>query len=441
MTTYSEPMKITSPTLHATVLFTMAVFAAILVMSFIFKVEVVARGEGRVVPVGRVQVVQPEFPGRIKAIHVRNGVAVQQGDILIELDPTEAVTDLGTISAEQDRLLIEMARIDAMVQALSLDAAQNDYSEMVNGQFRVPSTLSAHPSVQEQRELLFAQINNFRASLAQVDAREEANRRSEDVTEANIARVNAVIAIQTERLTTSEQLLQQGTTSRSAFLNVQQAFTELERERDVYLRELQQKIAERSALDSERRRLIADLRSSLLDRKAQIDARLATLAEEERASRRRVDATTLTAPASGIVDQLSVFTIGGVAEAGAELLRIVPTDVEIEIEGMFSNQDIGFIEIDQRANIRLDAYPSERFGFVHGDVADIAADSTEVTEGQWGYVVRIQPDAAFLQAGRDQFPLRPGMTATIDVTTDTRRIISYFFAPIVRTIQDAMGER
>jgi hypothetical protein len=47
-----------------------------------------------------------------------------------------------------------MARIDVMVQALTLDTAQSDYSEMVNGQFRVPAILSAHPSVQEQRELL-----------------------------------------------------------------------------------------------------------------------------------------------------------------------------------------------------------------------------------------------------------------------------------------------
>jgi hemolysin D len=74
-------------------------------------------------------------------------------------------------------------------------------------------------------------------------------------------------------------------------------------------------------------------------------------------------------------------------------------------------------------------------------VSDIAADSTETAEGQWGYVVRVTPDQAFIQAAEDQFPLRPGMTATIDVTTDTRRLISYFFAPIVRTIQDAMGER
>ena len=73
MTPYSEPIKITSPTLHATIFFTISVFCSMLAMSFLFKVEVVARGGGRVVPMGRVQVVQSEFAGRIVAIHVRNG--------------------------------------------------------------------------------------------------------------------------------------------------------------------------------------------------------------------------------------------------------------------------------------------------------------------------------------------------------------------------------
>ena len=86
MTTYPEPMKITSPTLHATILFTISVFVAILAMSFLFKFEVVARGEGRIVPISRVQVVQPEFAGRIVAIHVRNGMTVDEGNILVELD-------------------------------------------------------------------------------------------------------------------------------------------------------------------------------------------------------------------------------------------------------------------------------------------------------------------------------------------------------------------
>jgi hemolysin D len=253
--------------------------------------------------------------------------------------------------------------------------------------------------------------------------------------------VAAALATQAERLTNATKLLEQGATSRSALRDVQQAFTELERQRDVYLAELQQKAAERMALDTERQRLSAALRNTLAERRAQIEARLANLAEEARTAARRVAATKLTAPTSGVVDRLAVFTIGGISDAGAELLRIVPTDIAVEIEGTFSNQDVGFMAEGQTANIRLDAYPSERFGFLKGRVTDIAADSTEMGEGQWSYVVRITPDRGYLAAGRDQFPLQPGMTATIDVTTDERRIISYFFAPIMRTLQDAMGER
>ena len=318
MTVYSEPMNTSSPTLHATILFTISVFVAILAMSFLFKVEVVARGEGRVVPISRVQVVQPEFAGRILAIHVRNGMTVAEGDILVELDPTEATSQLGSIRAEQDRLLIELARLEAMVQTLALDPENDDLQAQSEVFFDVPGALIDHPFAVEQRDLLLAEITDYLASVAQIAAREEANRRSEAVTNANIARVNAALDIQAERLRTSEQLLQQGTTSRSAFLDVQQAFTDIERERDIYLRELEQKVAERATLDSERRRLTAELRRSALDRRAQIDGRLATLAEEQRASERRVSSARLGAPASGVVDQLAVFTVGGIAEAGAK---------------------------------------------------------------------------------------------------------------------------
>jgi hemolysin D len=441
MTDILQSERVASPTLHATILFSIAVFIAVLVMSFIFKVEVVARGQGRVIPISRVQVVQPEFPGRIAAIHVRNGMTVEKGDVLIEFDPTEATAELGKVQAEQERLKIEAARIVAMVTALGNGPDASGFLERGRQSFVLPEELLSHPFAIEQRLLLDAELEDFLASIAQIRTREEANRKSEAVSSADIDRLAAAMEIQAERLRIAEQLRQQGTTSRSAFLDVQQAFTELERQRDVYVAELDQKAAERAALDSERRRTVADLRNTLLERKTQIEARLATLSEEARTASRRVNAAKLIAPTSGIVDRLAVFTIGGVAEAGAELLRVVPSNIAVEIEGTFSNQDIGFMAEGQQANIRLDAYPSERFGFLKGSVTDIAADSAEVENKQWSYIVRIAPDQAYLTVGEDRFSLRPGMTATIDVTTDDRRIISYFFAPIVRTIEDAMGER
>ncbi|MGM0824049.1 MAG: HlyD family type I secretion periplasmic adaptor subunit [Pseudomonadota bacterium] len=438
---HPEPMRIRSPTLHGTIFFTVLVFAIILFMSFVLKIEVVAKGEGRVLPISRVQVVQPEFSGRITAIHIKNGDSVEKGDVLVEFDPTEALTELGTIQAEEDRLRIEMARIDAMVDALDLDPSTPDFIDQSLGGFNLPSDLAEHVFAEEQHKLLLAEVNDLLTSLEQVGAREETTRRSESVTNANIARVNAILEIQSERLQAIEQLVQRGAASQSDLLDVQEGVTRLESDRKIYQGELAQKAAERMTLQSERRRIKTDLRSTLLDRRAEIDTRLATLSEKERAATRRVEATTLEAPTSGVIDQQKVFTIGGIAESGAELLRIVPTDAEVEVEGTFSNQAIGFMKVGQQAKIRLSAYPSERFGFIEGVVSDIAADSSESKEGEWHYIVRIQPEENHLEMGGESLYLRPGMTAKVDAITDHRRIISYFFAPIVEAIQNSLGER
>ncbi len=438
MTQASDPMRMTSPTLHLTILTTITVFVAILVMTFVFRIEVVARGQGRVVPLSRVQVVQPEFPGRITAIHVQNGMSVAKGQVLLEFDTTDAIAKLGTIRAELERLRIENARLDAKAAALEKEAFSEDQAAKL---YLVPPNLIDHPVGVEQRSLLMAELADLRASFAQIDAREEASRRSEVVTNANIRRIDAALEIQAERLDTATHLLKQGTVSRSAFLDVLQTHTELERERDVQVEELERKIADRTVLASERTSIITELQKSLLFRKAEIDARLAVLIENERSALRHFSATALKAPVTGIVDQLKVFTVGGVVQEGAELMRIVPNDAQIELIGRFSNQDVGFMQVGQKANIRLDAYPSERYGFVEGQVSVIAADSTEVKEGEWGYVVRLSPEQAFVSSGGIKFPLRPGMTATIDVVTEHRRLISYFFAPIIRTIQNAIGER
>ena len=301
--------------------------------------------------------------------------------------------------------------------------------------------MQGRPFTEVQRALLKSQISDLQTKLKQIGDREKATRKSEAVIHANSAGIKALLAIQAERLKKARKLLLLGASSRSAFLDVEQAYVELESQKAVFEKELDQKATERRSLSTERDRLITGARNRLLSRKTEIDARLAKLEEEVRAARRRLNASTLRAPVSGIVNQLKVFTVGGVAKAGEDLLRIVPSNVGIEIEGTFPNKDIGFLETGQRANIRFDAYPSERFGFVKGRVIDIAADSTKDQVGQWGYIVRVAPETRYLQAGKDRFPLRPGMTATVDVTTDKRRLITYFFAPIVRTIQDAMGER
>ncbi|WP_299673518.1 HlyD family type I secretion periplasmic adaptor subunit [uncultured Roseobacter sp.] len=431
-----------SPTLHATVLFTLSVFVAILVMSYVLKVEIVAKGTGKVVPLGRVQVVQPEFAGQLRAIHVRDGIRVQKGDVVIELDPTKAQSELNTLQAERKRLEIERLRIETVLAALPARDHLEDAAIAAHvARFQTHAPEAQSSFFREQSDLLRAELVELRDALAQVETRLEANAKSKAVTRAGIGRIDAALETQEERLETVQSLLEKGTASRANYLDVLDGFNRLESEREVFFRELDQKTALDASYLAERAGIVSALRSRLQTRRAELEARSAALSEELVISQRQLANTRLIAPATGVIDQLSVFTIGGIVEAGQELLRIVPEDRAFEVEAIFPNIDVGFLEVGQAANIKLDAYPSERFGALKGWVSNVSADSIEVGEGAFGFVVRIKPESATLETAGASHAVQPGMTAVVDVITGDRRLISYFFAPVVKVVEESLGER
>lgn len=436
-----EPMSTKSPTLHLTVLLTVSIFVAIVSLAFTLELEVVARGQGKVVPLSRVQVVQPEFDGKIALIRTANGSVVRKGQVLIEFDASDSIADANTILAEMDRLAIERKRISVLISGIDNGTFDNSGTKKTIFGWFSSQKHTLKPFYAEQKQLLSAEIEELSAGLEQLDARLQANARSIAVTGANIERAEVALSTQRERFEVIQELLEKEITSRSRFLDAQEALTLREKERDVYLRELEQKRTQEAAIRAERRSLFASKRSALQSRSSEIEARLATLGEQLTIAKRRIDAAKLRAPMAGRVDQLDVYTIGAVVKSGDDILRVVPEGQAIEIEAQFGNSDIGFLSIGQQANIDFDAYPSERFGFIKGIVSDVAADSTEISEGTWVFVVKVTPGQNFLESGSVQYTLRPGMTASIDVTTDTRKLISYFFSPIIETVQSALGER
>lgn len=442
MTRDPAPRAVGSPTLHATILFTLSVFVAILIMSFVLKVEIVAKGTGKVVPLGRVQVVQPEFGGQLRAIHVRDGMRVSQGDTVIELDPTQAQSELNTLKAERERLEIERQRIETVLAALSAGEGleEMDIASHV-ARFTDHAPQSRSRFFEEQKALLQAELTELQDALAQVDTRILANEKSKEVTLAGIGRIDAALETQEERLETVQSLLDKGTASRANYLDVLDGFNRLENEREVFLRELDQKAALDASYLAERAGIVSALRSSLQTRRAELEARAAVLSEELVISQRQLANTRLIAPATGVIDQLSVFTIGGIVEGGEELLRIVPEEQAFEVEAIFPNIDVGFLEVGQDANIKLDAYPAERFGALHGVVSNVSADSIEVETNTFGFVVRVRPETSELETPGGSYTVQPGMTSVVDVITGERRLISYFFAPIVKVVQDSLGER
>src|SRR6266436_5787183 len=63
-------------------------FCVALIWAWSSSIDIVASATGKILPSGRVKVIQPFETGVVRSIRVQDGQTVKAGDVLIELDPT-----------------------------------------------------------------------------------------------------------------------------------------------------------------------------------------------------------------------------------------------------------------------------------------------------------------------------------------------------------------
>ena len=145
--------------------------------------------------------------------------------------------------------------------------------------------------------------------------------------------------------------------------------------------------------------------------------------------------------ADGVVQQLAVHSIGGIVTPAQTLLVVVPETDRVEVEALVANKDAGFVGEGQRAEVKLDAYPFTRYGTVAGTVRRLSRDA--VADERQGLVFKaaVQLEQPFLESDEGRLPLGPGLAATVEIKTGTRRVIEYLLSPLLRYRAEALRER
>jgi hemolysin D len=196
---------------------------------------------------------------------------------------------------------------------------------------------------------------------------------------------------------------------------------------------------------------------------AKAEQKASGLAQDVIKAEQRTKLQYLTAPVDGVVQQLAIHTIGGVVTPAQALAVIVPQESRLEIEAMVPNRDIGFVEINQDAEIKIDTFSFTRYGLLHGKVLSVsqdaisrdkpqqdkAADKTQGTEQSSSepkgqelvYAARVSLDRTQMQVENKLVNLSPGMAVTVEIKTGSRRIISYLLSPLLRYTHESLRER
>ena len=426
-------------------------FCLALIWAAIGQVDIVAFAPGRVVPSGRVKLIQPFETGVVRAIDVHDGQTVKAGDVLIELDPTMS-------DAEEQHIRSDL--ISAELDVARLRAALSD-SDNPQSVFQPPAGASAD-LIAMQRHFLLQQTDEYHAKLASLDRQRAEKEAERDTTAAMVDKLEADSPIISQRVDIRKSLVDRELGSRLTYLETLQQLTENEKDIAVEKSRLEEANAAVAAITDTRTQAAAEYHRQLFGELADAERKVAGLSDDLKKAEQRTKLQDLTAPVDGVVQQLSVHTVGGVVTPAQQLAVVVPSDTTLEVEAMISNRDIGFVHVGQDAHIKVDTFNFTRYGLLQGRIVSVsqdaivrdipndkAKDNAEGTEGassepsgqELSYAARVSLEQTQIQVGDTRANLSPGMAVTVEVKTGSRAVLTYLLSPLLRYAHDSMHER
>ena len=175
---------------------------------------------------------------------------------------------------------------------------------------------------------------------------------------------------------------------------------------------------------------------------AEAETRAKSLSQELAKAENRASQQTLTAPIDGIVQQLAVHTVGGVVTPAQQLMVIAPREGLLEVEAWVDNKDIGFVNPEQEAEIKIEAFPFTRYGTIDGKILTLSKDAVPVEKVGLVYSARVSMARSTIQVENDkEVYLSPGMNVTVEIKTGQRRLIEYFLSPLLQASRESIRER
>ncbi|WP_425037883.1 HlyD family type I secretion periplasmic adaptor subunit [Primorskyibacter sp. S187A] len=353
-------------------------------------IDEIVRAEGAIISSSRPQIIQNLEGGILSQLLVKEGDEVMRGDILARLHATQFQSSVDDLRDQIAALEIRGLRLEAEL------AGQFD--------FIVPPALAARmPNiVASERALLQARQSDF------ISRREGAER--------VLTQASSELRLMENMLDKEVVALIEVTRARKAHADAKIRYDEVVTQAEL----------KRAQEFSDTLKEIATLRQNL------------------KSSQDQLNRTVLRSPLHGVVNKLSVTTIGGVVRPGEEILQIVPLDEELFVEARVAPSDIANIRPGQEATVKLSAYDYTIFGALKGRVDFISADTfrderSSAPDGNPHYKVTLRVDMSSLSDRQAQVEIRPGMQAQVELHTGERTVMQYLLKPLYKS-REALRE-
>lgn len=419
------------------VLWTVCVLMAVLIVwAFFAQLDIVAVANGRLVPQTYVKVVQPAEAGIIRAILVEEGDLVEEGQVLVRLDPTVNAVDSAAVQQDLALARLQLRRIESelagarTMERLAADApelyAQVEAQRQSHRQQFLDATAQERAAQDRARSELAAAGELFEKLEATLPSYLQSAKAYEDLAKQKLVGEIEAIERRREAIEASQDLEAQRATVASLEASISQHEQRIAQLASGYASELNQ------------------LRLENVASMTRLEQQLGKLAFQQ-------TLLELRAPQEGIVKELATTTVGAVVQPGTVIVTLVPQDEPLWAEVAIENKDIGFVAVDQPVRVKLMAYQFQKYGMLEGVIRNVSADSAVETESGASrapaqavgpvFKALIELGSQELAANGLRLPLAAGMQVSAEIMQGERTVLEYLLSPVQRVASEAGKER
>ncbi|WP_207477543.1 HlyD family type I secretion periplasmic adaptor subunit [Arenibaculum pallidiluteum] len=404
----------------------LALFAVAVTWGSLAEVDRIVSATGTLVTTDPQIVVQPYEVGVIRSIDAQVGQVVRKGQVLATLDSTFVKADVSDLQTRKSSLVAEVARLRAEVDGKPYAPGPNASAD----------------------ELLQATIHQRR--IASFRSQVEVAEQDIAQTEANIRTLIADIQVNEQRMgVVTEVEKMRNDLERTAVgskLNVLIARSDrltVTRDLDRARNSLAEQRHRLSGLQARREAIVQNWRQEAASFLVEASRRLDSVEEQLQKAVRRSELVTLTAPEDAVVLSVVDRSVGSIQQEAEPLMTLVPLNSKLEAEVKVDPRDVGLIATGMPVQVKLDAFPYQKHGMIHGDLRTISENTIKPQNQQDNrsfYRARVGLDEIKLRAMPENYRLLPGMTVGAEIKLGTRSVLSYFLYPLVRTFDESLTE-
>ena len=402
-----------------------------LVWAFLGHINEVAVANGKVIPSGQAKTVQVKNKGIIKEILVEEGQQVQEGDVLVVLDPTTADADYDSLKKRAAYYKLDIQRLTAELSDQPFTPEEDEDLEAHDLAAEMALYQSRTSDHQTQRQSRQDVIDQRRAKL--------------QATQTTYEKYADALKIAQEKERRLVELKEQNAISEFQLLEQQKETIEYAKNAQAELESLSTIQAEIAEAEQNLANVDAAYKKDIMTALVEAKKEYYSITESIKKADEDARMATIVAPSSGRVYNLSVHTVGGIVTDAQPLMQIVPEDVTLEFEVYADNKDIGFIKPKMEAEVKVETFNFQKFGMVKADVEEISADAVNEPndpEKNKKFKLILKPsEKNSIDVFGEEVPLTVGMNVSAEIKIKEKRIVDFFLDPFRRYTSEALRER